>query len=664
MARAISSVMLAFLFASCAAAHKPTGTPAQSLSGPQSAALATSSRAVQPSSTALPVGAEDAVWGSPTAPVTLMEFSDLECPFCSRVHATLKQLQTQYGPTELRVVFKHDPLPFHPEALPAAKVADAVLRQGGARAFFAFLDLAFAEQTKLSDAALRDWIGRVGLDPALVTPRAELPDVSAKIAADIALASKVGATGTPAFRINGTALVGAQPLDAFTSIIDAELVAAADLVKKGTPPGAVYGARVAANYTETKPEPDDEPDEDLTIWKMPVQGAPAVGPKDALVTVVEFFDYQCPFCRRVEATMHELLARYPKDLRIVLRQNPLPFHARALPAANLAFEARAQQGDAGFLAANRALFEDKYEKLSDADLLQIGKDLKLDAKRVQAAISSNKHAKEVEADSELASDFKAFGTPCFFINGLRLSGAQPLDSFVTLIEAQLKVANALVSAGTPRAAVYEEIMKRAKEPDPPEQKSMPAPTAENPSRGPLNAPIVIHEFADFQCPFCGRVESTLAQLDAAFPNQLRWVWHDYPLPFHDKARGAAIIAREVRAQKGDAGFWKIHDRLFGDQGLDNALEPAMFDKYALELNLDRAKLAAAESDGRYDAVLGRDVALARQAGINGTPAFVINGYYMSGAQPLSAFKRTVRYALAHSSVRQAAPARLGAAPEK
>jgi protein-disulfide isomerase len=657
-------MLVALQVTSCATprANAPLAKPAAS-SGPQPFELATSTNdhLPQPSSDALPVGADDAVWGSPTAPVTVLEFSDLQCPFCARVHPTLKQLETKYGPNELRIVFKHNPLPFHPNARPAAKVADAVLRQGGSRAFFAFLDLAFAEQPKLGDQALSDWITRVGLDPTVVIQRAELQDTTDKIDRDIALAGKIGANGTPAFRINGSTLVGAQPIDAFTSIIDAELAATSDLLKKGTPPNAVYGARVAANFTLPKPEPADEPEEDLSIWKMPIKGAPMLGAKDALVTIVEFFDYQCPYCRRVEATMAELLTRYPKDLRIVLRQNPLPFHARALPAANLALEARAEKGEAGFLDANRALFSDARSKLEDTDLLAIGKDLKLDERRVQSAITNNTHAAEIEADADLATDFKASGTPYFFINGLRLSGAQPIENFVTAIDAQLKVASSLVAAGTPRAGVYDEIMKRAKEPDAPEQKTMPAPTAENPTRGPVNAPIVIHEFADFQCPFCGRVETTLSELEKAFPGKLRWVWHDFPLPFHDHARPAALVAREARAEKGDGAFWKIHDLMFKDQGMDGALGPEMFAKYANLLQLDPARLASAQSDGHFDSVLEDDKKLAQSAGINGTPAFVINGYYLSGAQPLSAFKRIVRYALAHAQTK--ATAKL-AAPAK
>jgi protein-disulfide isomerase len=642
-------------------ADRPPAVAVPIAGAPAIAQLATSTgHEPQPSSDALPVGSDDPVWGAATAPVTIVEFSDLQCPFCSRVHPTLQALERKYGPGQLRIVFKHNPLPFHPNARPAAKVADAVLRQGGSRAFFAFLDLAFSEQNKLGDAALSDWVRRVGLDPAIVMQRAEQPDTAAKIERDIALASKVGANGTPAFRINGKTLSGAQPIDAFTSIIDEELAAAADLARKGKPVAGVYPARVAVNFSKPAPEPDsDEPDEDLTIWKLPVAGAPAIGPKDALVTIVEFFDYQCPYCRRVQATLDELLTRYPKDLRLVLRQNPLPFHARALPAANLALEARAEKGEAGFFDANRGLFDDK-RGLEDADLLTLGKDLKLDSKKVALAISQNTHAAEIEADADIASDFKASGTPYFFINGLRLSGAQPLENFVTVVDAQLRVANALVAAGTPRARVYEEILAHAKAAEAPEQKSIPAASAENPTRGPANAPVVIHEFADFQCPFCGRVEATLSELEKAFPGKLRFVWHDYPLPFHEHARPAAIVAREARAQKGDAGFWKIHDLMFSDQQDEHALSPEKFADYAKSVGLDAARLQAAQTDGRYDTVLKHDQAIADAANIHGTPAFVINGYYLSGAQPLSAFKRIVRYALSHpnkkpSSTALAAP---------
>ncbi|MEI9954008.1 MAG: thioredoxin domain-containing protein [Pseudomonadota bacterium] len=648
-----TALLLAAEIAGCAAtpAKPPLTGPSVPAVTPGMAQLATSAGGAQASSDPLPIGNDDPVWGSATAPVTLVEFSDLQCPFCSRVQPTIKSLQAKYGPNQLRIVFKHNPLPFHANALPAAKVADAVLHEGGSPAFFAFLDLAFDEQQKLGGEALSGWVARVGLDPRVVLLRAESPEISDKIERDIALAAKVGANGTPAFRINGATLTGAQPLESFTSLIDAELVAAGELLRKGSPASVVYKTRVAANYVAPKPDPEeDEPEQDLVIWKLPVKGAPAIGPSDALVTIVQFSDYQCPYCRRAETTMNELLARYPKDVRVVLRQNPLPFHARALPAANLALEARAQKGDAGFLAANRRLFEGKLE---ESDLLALGKELNLDEKRLKNAITNNTHAAEIETDTDLALDFKAAGTPHFFINGLRLSGAQPLENFVTVVEAQLKVAQALVAAGTPRAAVYDEIMKHAQDADEPERKEIPAPSADNPSRGPQNAPILIHEFADFQCPYCQKVEKTLTELAKAYPNKLRFVWHDYPLSFHEHARPAAIVAREVRAQKGDAGFWKFHDLLFNT---DAPLNDETLAKTAAALQLNSTRLSAAQTDGRFDGVLAKDQALADDAGIRGTPAFVINGYYLSGAQPLKAFKRVIRYALAHPAPKAAAPA--------
>jgi protein-disulfide isomerase len=642
-------------------ATQPGAAPAAKDATAQNAApmaqLATASAYTgpQPSSETLPI-ADDPVWGSPVAPVTIVEFSDLQCPFCARVEPTIKVLQAKYGPNQLRIVFKHYPLPFHDKARPAAKVADAVFRQGGSEKFFAFLDLAFSEQMKLSDAALTDWVTRVGLSAPLVLQRAELPDTASKLDRDITLATSVGVNGTPAFRINGSELTGAQPPEAFTAIIDAELIAAADLQKRGVAPDAFYKTRVAANYVAPKPPaPSDDDAEDLTIWKMPVKGAPSYGAPDALVTIVEFFDYQCPYCRRAEATMTQLMAKYPKDLRIVLRQNPLPFHPHALPAANLALEARAEKGEAGFLEANRRLFEGELE---EADLLKIARDMKLDEARVRNAIRNNTHSAEVEADVDLASDFKASGTPHFFINGQRLSGAQPLENFVNVVESQLKVARSLLESGIPRARVYDEILNHAKDADPPEKKEIPAPTTDNPTRGPLNAPVLIHEFADFQCPFCGRVEPTLAELEKAFPNQLRFVWHDLPLPFHEHAKPAAIAAREVRAQKGDAGFWKLHDALFRDQGIDGVLSPESLAKYAAEQKVDAARFSAAQTDGGYDALFEKDQAIASAAEIRGTPAFVINGYYISGAQPLSAFKRAVRRAL----TKKPAPVPIAAKP--
>src|SRR3954469_18710229 len=156
-ARLTGVLLIAAQVVGCATqpASTPPAKDATAQNGASVAQLATAPpyEGAQASSEPLPV-ADDPVWGSPLAPVTIVEFSDLQCPFCARVQPTIKGLQAKYGPSLLRIVFKHFPLPFHDKARPAAKVADAVFRQGGSDKFFRFLDLAFAEQTKLGDAAL------------------------------------------------------------------------------------------------------------------------------------------------------------------------------------------------------------------------------------------------------------------------------------------------------------------------------------------------------------------------------------------------------------------------------------------------------------------------------------------------------------------------------
>ena len=214
-----------------------------------------------------------------------------------------------------------------------------------------------------------------------------------------------------------------------------------------------------------------------------------------------------------------------------------------------------------------------------------------------------------------------------------------------MIDEEIAKAEDLVKKGTPKARIYATLMKDAKGPPPPETKTVPAPGKANPSRGPANAPIVVQMFSDFQCPFCQRAVPTVESLEKAFPGRVRVVWRNFPLPFHTHARLAAAAALEAFAQKGNAGFWKMHDLLFAGQKQPDGLERAALEGYAQQIGLDMSKFRAALDDGRHDAAIQKDEAIAKTAGINGTPAFVINGYFVSGAQPLGAFKKVVNLAL-------------------
>jgi protein-disulfide isomerase len=186
-------------------------------------------------------------------------------------------------------------------------------------------------------------------------------------------------------------------------------------------------------------------------------------------------------------------------------------------------------------------------------------------------------------------------------------------------------------------------MKSAKAPPPPEQKSVSVPRPGAPARGPAGATIVIQEFADFQCPFCKRVEPTLLELAKTTPS-VKIVWRHLPLPFHKNAEPAAEAAEEVLEQRGNAAFWSYHDALLEAQADPDGLERPNLLKLALKLGVDRARFEQALDSGKHKAHVQADSKAASDAGINGTPAFVINGFYLSGAQPLAAFKKAVRNA--------------------
>lgn len=595
------------------------------------------------SAAAVPVTAADPQLGPADAPVTVVEFSDFQCPFCARVNPTLKAILASYG-DRVRLVWKHNPLPFHMQARPAHVASAAVFELGGSAAFFRFHEQAFAHQQELTPEKFEIWAVNAGLK--LEQFRARLASAEAKVDADLQLAQRVGARGTPNFFINGVVVQGAQPIDKFKEVIDAELRETTALMERGTQRADLYVARTNANFVppeRTPPPTTAAAEEDSAPWKVPVlPDDPVLGPAGALVTIVEFSDYQCPFCKRVEETLAKVREKYREDVRFVWKDNPLPFHERALPAALLARQAFVRRGNKAFWAVHDELFESN-PKLEKEDLQSIAAKHGL-AWNESAALADARAKERLEASSDLASELKARGTPHFFINGVRLSGAQPFEKFTELIDAELAKARALVAKGVPRSRLYDALQKDAQTPPPPERKEVAVPAA-SPFRGPAKAKVVIQEFSDFQCPFCKRVQPTLAELEQAFPGQIQLVWRHLPLPFHQDAEPAAEAAEEVRVQLGNKAFWAYHDKLFTSQGTDAGLSRDNLIELARSLGADADKLSAALADGRHRARVQADADAASSAGLNGTPSFLINGYVLTGAQPISAFKKAVRFAL-------------------
>lgn len=207
-----------------------------------------------------------------------------------------------------------------------------------------------------------------------------------------------------------------------------------------------------------------ESDDDL--WRMPIDDAPSEGPADALVTIVELTDFQCPYCARGAAAMTAIRARFPLDVRLVVRQRPLPFHEHARPAAEAALEARAQLGDAAFFRMSTLLFANQ-RSLTRSTLETIAVAVGLDLARFRRALDDETHEEAIARDLGLGDRMGAEGTPTFYVNGELIVGAQPLASFVHAVERARARAEAALAAGTPREHLYEALLAHAQDPTPP-----------------------------------------------------------------------------------------------------------------------------------------------------------------------------------------------------
>jgi protein-disulfide isomerase len=580
--------------------------------------------------------------GSSKALVTIVEYSDFQCPFCSRVLPTLDKLIKEY-PDKIRVFFKHNPLPFHSDAPLASQAAVAAEMQGK---FWPMHDKLFANQQNLKRPDLEKYAKEIGLDVEKFKKDLDAPETKKRVDEDLEMGKKLGVQGTPNFFINGRPLRGAVPYEQFKTVVDDELGRAKKLMEKGVSSSNVFAALMKGQGkglgTPTPPAAPPRIPVGAEVYKVFPGDAPQIGAKEPKITLIEFSDFQCPYCSRAKGTIDELLKLYKDDLQVTFRHFPLPFHSNATPAA-IAAVAAAQQGK--FWEMHDKLFANQ-QALSPADLEKYATEIGLDMAKFKAAIDDPKVKAQVESDKKMGETFGVGGTPSFFINGHAFSGAYPLESFKTAINEELKKVDATLAAGTPRAGLYAALVKDGlekaaprKEPsrpgEPKPDEVYKAEVKGAPIKGAKDALVTIVQFSDFQCPFCSRVEPTIDEVMKAYPGKVRVAWRNLPLPFHNNAKPAAIAAMAANQQ---GKFWPMHEILFKNQG---ALTAPDLEKYAQEIGLNMAKYKAAIEDKKLAEAVDADAAMGAKIGARGTPAFFINGRFLSGAQPLERFKALI-----------------------
>jgi protein-disulfide isomerase len=367
---------------------------------------------------------------------------------------------------------------------------------------------------------------------------------------------------------------------------------------------------------------------DADDWR--VQGA-----VDAPVTIIEYSDFQCPYCARYfTETYPQIREQYidTGQVRYLFRHFPLQFHSEAVPAAQAA-ECAGEQGK--FWEMHDALFERQDEWAGSADpqavFVDLAGGLDLDGAEFEACLTSEKYAAKVQADLQEGATEGITGTPGFFVNGVLLSGAQPLEAF------QEQIDYFLAGGQAPTLEVPADSYR---------------------SMGEADAPVVITVFSDYQCPACTAVEAqVMPDLIARYveTGQARLVFREFPLPsLHPNAEKAA----EAAVCAGEQGkYWEMHDELFASQDAwtEEADPSAGLKSLAASVGLDEGAFAECLDSGEASPVVQAEVKAGEMMGVNATPYFFVGDLEIRGGLPAETFGQIIEYVAAGGETPQILP---------
>jgi len=351
------------------------------------------------------------VRGAADAPVTIVAFSDFQCPFCARSLQTIETIGKSY-PGRVRLVFKHFPLVMHTQAPLAHRAALAADAQGK---FWEMHDLLFTHQNAVGRDDLVRYASMLGLDE---TKFAKDLDDTARYAAvverDVIEGKRAGVDGTPIFFINGERLEGAQPFTAFKAVIDREL------------------ARTARTAFVKEPGSD-------TAAKL-LHSAMSYGPLTAKVSIRWYADMGSPLHSQAVGLLKRLMAKHPADVRVEFNHRPLEGReeGRFSHEATLAAAEQGKFWEIHDLIVSRP--SQDRETLA-ANAVRLGVDRAWFEESLATGRAKNALLRQVAA----AKQDQVLGTPTFVVNGRRI------DGLISDSELESIVASALGTTATTAA---------------------------------------------------------------------------------------------------------------------------------------------------------------------------------------------------------------------
>jgi protein-disulfide isomerase len=365
------------------------------------------------------------------------------------------------------------------------------------------------------------------------------------------------------------------------------------------------------------------------LGPIPVEaGHPIWGTRNALVTLTLFGDLECPHTIAMLREVLRLKARAGDDVRVAFRHRTLSQHQAGLVAARALAEIHATRGEQAFWHAVGSIAR-RGEPLEQGALAMALDDAGLVGFPLPSPVARAEGV--LVADAELAVTLFVRDSPTLFVNGRRFSGFTPRTVLEEAVERERRAAQLTLASGVPPARIYSERTRKnlLNLGDDPPARSCVA-VGDSPVSGPATAAVTLVEFTDLECELCRQGEASLAAALKSYPDDVRVVWKNFPLPQHHRARLAAGVALAARAAAGERAFWSVTRALFEPRAL---LDDASLAQAVKSAGVDAAALLAASKAGGYEASIEVDIRLAEKLGVSGAPTYFLNGHKVPGALP-------------------------------
>jgi protein-disulfide isomerase len=340
------------------------------------------------------------VRGTAGASVQIVEFSDMQCPYCARQVEVLRQLVNAY-PGKVAWYFKSYPLSFHPDSPLAHRALVAAGKQGK---FWEMHDLIFANQSSIKRNDLIRFAAQLNLNVAEFNAELEDSKIQAMIENDQVEGERLGVSGTPAMFINGRPITGVHTYSELQQIIEDELKIGPQGPVANSPPAQLVSLDLSR------------------------------GPANAPVTITWFSDLSSPLSADADRVLRALQKTYPEQVKLVFKNRPVAVYTLAEQVHQAAMFAASQNK---FWEMEQRLVNLKRRPTRD-DLVHVAKEIGLNATELVTALDKGTYRETVSHDILEARQLDVRGSPVFFVNSIRMDGVQPLAKMQDVVEAELK----------------------------------------------------------------------------------------------------------------------------------------------------------------------------------------------------------------------------------